>query len=299
MLEADALVAEVTPDLVDAVQAAHRQPLEIELEADAQVEILVQLVVMRHKRARRRAAVDGLEDGRFHFQKALAVQIFAQRAHDARAQAEDVAHLGVGDEIHVAPAVASLLVAQAVPLVGHGLERLAQELDVVGLDAQLAGLGHHHGAGGADEVAQVDELLPDGVVPAVGQVVAADDDLDAAGAVFQVGKAHLAHDANALQPSGHGNLDVAGRARFVERTGGGDGVGAFDARRIRVDARIAQRLQVVEAGALLVGQVLRREHGVGGLGHEAFLPTQARSSRHNVRARHADQAVIQWTRSQN
>ena len=113
-----------------------------------------------------------------------------------------LAHLRIRQQIDVASPVACLLVAHAVPLVGHGLERLAEELDVAGLDARFAGFGHDQRAGDADEVAQIDELLPYVVVPAIGQVVPAYDDLDLAGAVLQIGEAHLAHDANALQAAG-------------------------------------------------------------------------------------------------
>ena len=49
VLKAHPFVAEVAPDLIDAVKAADDQPLEIKLKGDAQVEVLVQLVVMGDK----------------------------------------------------------------------------------------------------------------------------------------------------------------------------------------------------------------------------------------------------------
>ena len=54
----DAFVAEVAPDLVDALQVAHQQAFEVQLERDAQVQVLLELVVVGDERARRRAAVD-------------------------------------------------------------------------------------------------------------------------------------------------------------------------------------------------------------------------------------------------
>jgi hypothetical protein len=51
VLEADALVAEVAAELVDPLQAAHQQPLEVQLERDAQVQVLVKLVVVGDERA--------------------------------------------------------------------------------------------------------------------------------------------------------------------------------------------------------------------------------------------------------
>ncbi len=77
----DALVAEVAPDLVDALEAAHQQALEIQLERDAQVQVLLELVVVGDERARRRAAVERLQDGRLDLQEAVRVQELAQGAH--------------------------------------------------------------------------------------------------------------------------------------------------------------------------------------------------------------------------
>ena len=62
VLEADALVAEVAADLVDALEAADQQALEVQLEADAQEQLLVELVVVRGERPGRRAAVDRLQN---------------------------------------------------------------------------------------------------------------------------------------------------------------------------------------------------------------------------------------------
>ena len=45
VLERDALVAEVLAELVDPLEAADDQPLEVELGRDPQVEVLVELVV--------------------------------------------------------------------------------------------------------------------------------------------------------------------------------------------------------------------------------------------------------------
>ena len=108
VLEGDALVAEIAPDLVDPVQTAHHQPLEVELEADAQVEVLVKLVVVGDEGLGCRAAVDRLQDGGFHFQEALTIQEIPQGADHRGALAEDLAHLGVDGQIGVALAVAGL-----------------------------------------------------------------------------------------------------------------------------------------------------------------------------------------------
>src|SRR5215207_4324416 len=52
VLVGDALVAEVLAELVDLLQAAHDQPLQVELGGDPQVELAVEGVVLGHERAR-------------------------------------------------------------------------------------------------------------------------------------------------------------------------------------------------------------------------------------------------------
>ena len=64
----DAFVAEDPPDLIDAVEAADDQPLEVEFQRDPQVQFDIQRVVVGQERACRRAAGDGLQDGRLDFQ---------------------------------------------------------------------------------------------------------------------------------------------------------------------------------------------------------------------------------------
>ena len=74
VLEVDALVAEVLADLVDALEPADDQPLEVELGRDAQVEVLVELVVVRDERLCERAAVARLQDRRLDLEEALLVE---------------------------------------------------------------------------------------------------------------------------------------------------------------------------------------------------------------------------------
>ncbi len=95
MLEADALVAEVATDLIHAVESADDQPLQVQLEADAQIQVLVQLVVVRNKRPRRRAAVDRLQDRRLHLKEPFAVEIVPQGAENRRPRAKQVADLRI------------------------------------------------------------------------------------------------------------------------------------------------------------------------------------------------------------
>ncbi len=79
MLGADALIAEIAIDLVNAVQAADDQPLQVELRRNAQVEIHVHGVVVGHEGQRRRSTRDGLHHGCFHLQIAALIEEHAQR----------------------------------------------------------------------------------------------------------------------------------------------------------------------------------------------------------------------------
>ena len=56
VLRRDPFVAEVAVDLVDPLEAADHQPLQVQLGRDAQVEVDVERVVVRHERAAPRAA---------------------------------------------------------------------------------------------------------------------------------------------------------------------------------------------------------------------------------------------------
>ena len=108
------LVAEVVADLVDPLEPAHEQPLEVELVGDAQVERHVERVVVGHEGPGRGAAVERLED-RASRPRGTRASSRKRRMWliDARADAEDLAHLGMHREVGVALAVAHLGIARA------------------------------------------------------------------------------------------------------------------------------------------------------------------------------------------
>ena len=58
-----ALVPEVVPDLVDPLDPAHQQSLEIQLVRDPEVQRHVERVVVGDERLRRRATVERLQNG--------------------------------------------------------------------------------------------------------------------------------------------------------------------------------------------------------------------------------------------
>ena len=112
----DPLVAEDPPHLVDLLQAAHDQALEVELRGYAQVALLVEGVEVGREGPGRRPAGLCLQHRRLHLHKAATVQEPAQRGDDLGAQDEDLAGGGIGLEVQVALAVARLHVLQPVEL---------------------------------------------------------------------------------------------------------------------------------------------------------------------------------------
>ena len=292
VLVADALVAEVAPDLVDRVVAADQQALEVQLEADAQVQILVKLVVVRDERARRRAAVDRLEDRRLHFQKGVIVEEVAQRADRLGALDEDLAHVAVDGEVGVALAVARFHVAELAELdhraivqrllLDHGqrAERLAQQLERADAHADFARFGAHQRAARLHEIVHVDQLVLDGVVGGFVHVVDAQEQLQTRRLILDVQKRDLALDVDAADPTADGHSDGrpggcvgVGVVRLVGFERGNRlrvGVRALDAGGI---SRYPLRLQIVQFFEVLLFEL------IGGLPHVKLLSLKLRMSK--------------------
>ena len=188
-----ALVAEDTADLVDLLEAADDQTLEVQLGCNTHVHVDVQRIVMGDERTCCRTARDGVEAGRLNFHKAAAIHEAADLAHDCRALLEGVTYLGVDDEVNVTLTVAHIGVLQTVPLLGQRNEVLGQQSQLGDLDRDLTLLGAEYLAGDADEVADVHLLKA--LVNVLAQCVTGDVQLETAIAVGQVCKGCLAHDA--------------------------------------------------------------------------------------------------------
>ncbi len=128
VLEAHALVAEVLADLVHAVDAADDAALEVQLGGDAQVQVALELVVVRDERLGQGAAVERLQHRRLDLDEAARVEEAADGGDDPRALEEHLARVVVGDQVEVALAVARLDVGEAVVLLGQRAQRLAEQL---------------------------------------------------------------------------------------------------------------------------------------------------------------------------
>ena len=221
----DALVAEVLADLVDALIAADDQPLQVELVGDAQVEGLVERVVPRREGPRRGAAVERLEGRRLHLEVAVPVQLTPERRDDPGAGDEHLPDLVVTEQVGVAAPVAGLDVGQAVPLLRRSVERLAQHPDRRDAEGHLAGPGPEQLAGRLDEVAEVVE--PEDVLERlVAEVVLAQVELQAPGAVLDRHEQALAHLPLGDDPADHGDrlrqVPVGVEATRLGRLGDGE-----------------------------------------------------------------------------
>ena len=154
---ADPLVPVTTRELVDPLEAADHQPLEVELGRDPHEQIHVELVVVGHEGLGSGTADERVHRRRLDLEEAPVVEEAPQRAHEHGPRAKDVGDVGVGDQIDVALAVAGLDVLEA----RLGRRRsigLGEQAHALGVDAQLAAPGGHRGADTLDEVAEVEVL---------------------------------------------------------------------------------------------------------------------------------------------
>ncbi len=188
-----ALVAEDTADLVDVLETADDQTLEVQLGRNTQVHVDVQRIVMGDERTCCRTARDGVEARGLNLHKAAAIHKAADLTHDCRALLEGVTYLRVDDEVNVTLTVAHIGILQTVPLLGQRCKVLGQQGQLGHLNRDLTLLGAEYLAVDADEVANVHLLKA--LVNVLAQCVTGDVQLETAIAVGQVCKGCLAHDA--------------------------------------------------------------------------------------------------------
>ena len=205
------LVAEVAADLVDPLEAADDQPLQVQLGRDPHVEIEVERVVVGLERLRRGAADDPVQHRRLHLEKTACIEKAANAAHERAPLAEHLAHLGVRHQVDVALAVADLGVRQAVKLLGQRPRRLGQDPHALGHDGQLARLHDRRAADHADEVAAL-RLLPERELRLAEEILA-DLDLDLPAAVQELREGHLPERPEVHDASGHRKVVVAQQRR--------------------------------------------------------------------------------------
>ena len=195
VLVGHALVAEVLRELVDALEAADDEALEVELGRDAEVEVLVELVRVRHERVGERAAVAGLEDGRLDLDEAALVEVAPDRGDHAGAQLEVGARLLAHQQVDVTLPVAGLGVGQAVEGVGQRPLDLGEQLELGDGERRLTALRLGGDPGDADDVAEVEVDGPGAIL--------GHEQLDLPGAVDEVEEDELPHVPPSHDPPGH------------------------------------------------------------------------------------------------
>ena len=109
-----AFVAEVLAEFIHAVEASYDQLLEVQLAGDAQVLVDVERVVVGNERTCRRTARNRLQNRGFDFDVPELVEIFAHRGDDLRTLDENLAYVGIHDQIDVALAVTDFWVGEGV-----------------------------------------------------------------------------------------------------------------------------------------------------------------------------------------
>ena len=199
-----AFVAEIPVDLVDALETADDQALEIQLGGNAQVELQIERVVMGHERSRRRPSRNHVHHRRldFHEPARLGFQPLAHETDCPRTQGKRIARFGRDDQIDISLAVALLDVGQAMPLVRQRAQRLGQQAQAIDLDRQLAGARAHQFTLGTNDVADVPALER---LVGFSQGRALQEQLDLPAHVLEGDEAGLAHDAPREDASCHAN----------------------------------------------------------------------------------------------
>eukprot|EP00982_Pelagococcus_subviridis_P009402 30920-Pelagococcus_subviridis.AAC.19 len=148
----DALVPELSPDLVHAVHPADDELLQEQLRGDAHVQRHVEVVVVRDERLGGGAAGDHVHHRRLHLDEILIVEVLADASDDVRARDEDVSHLRVHDEVEEALPVPRLLILQAAEP-GEHVQTRREHLEVAREDGQLAAFALARVAANADDIA--------------------------------------------------------------------------------------------------------------------------------------------------
>ena len=130
----------------------------MQLEGDAEVEVDIEGVVVGDERAGGGAPLDALQHRRLHLPEPLLAEVLADGVDGLDADLEDALRVLVDDQIDVALPVSRLEIGEGMALLGQRADALAQELEGLDLHRQLAGVGRHHRALHADDVAPVEVI---------------------------------------------------------------------------------------------------------------------------------------------
>ena len=112
----NALVSENSAYLIDSFKSADDKSFKVKLEADTQLNVLVESVIVGLKRSCCCAACIGNEHRSFDLHKALRIEVSSDRGDDLRTLDEGILDLGVADEVGISLSVTNVCICQTVPL---------------------------------------------------------------------------------------------------------------------------------------------------------------------------------------
>ena len=119
MAHVESLVAENSAHLVDSLKSADYEALEVELEGYTQVQILVESVVVGHKRTCGGAARILNKNGRLDLDEILGIEIVSYLADYQASFYKCILDVGVDYEVKVTAAIAGIGIAQTVEFFGQ------------------------------------------------------------------------------------------------------------------------------------------------------------------------------------
>ncbi len=127
VLGVDPLVAEIAVDLVNLFHPADDQALEIELRGHPKVQVEVEGVMVGDERPGQGPAGQRLHHRRLDLDVAAAVEKLPEPGDDRAPEAENLSHLGIHDQVEIAPPLADLGVLEAVPFLRQRVKTLGQK----------------------------------------------------------------------------------------------------------------------------------------------------------------------------
>ena len=222
--EINALIAELTANLIHTVQTANDQHLQVQLGSDTKVQVHVQVVVMSDEGLGNGTTGDHVHHGRLDLKEVTLIEVTANTVDDLGTDGEGVANVLVDDQIQITLTVTSLHVGQTTEVgvtlgKGEHVQTGGKEGNLGGEDGQLtlarlAGMALH-----ADDVTTLDgamDLVEGLLSSGVGLEVR--HDLDLGSITTDVIKEELALTADGVDTSSDGN-SLVGQSLSIRRLG--------------------------------------------------------------------------------
>ena len=135
------LIAEYSADLVDSLQAAYDQSLQVQFQRDAKLHVLVQCVVVSLKGSCGSAACIGYQHRCLHFHEVSRIQEVTDLLDDLGSLDKGLPGLCVHDQVHISLAITGVGIGQSVEFLGQDLEALGQHGHLHSMNGYLAGHG--------------------------------------------------------------------------------------------------------------------------------------------------------------